>query len=124
MYCDGTLVVDSTMGNVFGHLSRNAEAFSPLWLAVAPGPHRLRVVTVRHGAPALTKDTVLVLDTLSSTSVTLLRNLLGSDTLRYVDQKGHPVYTIVPRDTTSKVVISRVLYTDVPYRHRPPVRLD
>ena len=122
VYCDGVLVMDSTMGNVFSY-PRNAEAFYPFWLAVVPGPHQLRVLAVRHGVPGLVKDTVLALDTLSFTNITLLRSLLGSDTLRYVDQTGHPGYAIMPRDTTSKLIISKVPYTDVPYRHRPPARL-
>ena len=120
VYCDGALVMDSTMNNVFTPPYKNAEAFSPFWLVINPGPHQLRIVATKHRAPTLAKDTVLVLDTLSFTAITLLRNQLGSDTLRYVNQKGHPGYTIMPRDTTGKIIVSKVPYADVPYRHRPP----
>lgn len=118
VYCDGALVVDSTMSNVFTPPYKNAEAFDPFWLALTPGPHQLRVLADRPGALGMVKDTVLALDTLSFTSITLHRSLLGSDTLHYVDQKGHPGYTMMPRDTASKIVISQVPYADVPYRHR------
>lgn len=118
VYCDGTVIMDSVITNVFTSPYRNAEAFSPFWLAVISGPHRLRVEVTKH---ALVKDTTLTLDTLSFTAITLLHDIHAADTIAC---KGEPPsQLILPADTTSKIVISKVPYTAVPYRHRPPAEL-
>lgn len=105
VYCDGVLVVDTTLGNVHsGPPYQTGDSFNRHWLTVTPGRHQLQVKTPKYD---LALDTVLVLDTLFFTSVNLHHHIRYPDTLRLANGS---VAHVIPADTTSKIMVSKVAY--------------